>query len=369
MATLKSLEGAKKARIEIEKNCIEIHRTNMESLTVNGIETLFIYLFTGLCTGISSAYSGVLLLNSSITREEFIYIIFLLGFFTKLIFRLVNAWHMGFSGLSSLDKYKNLTNGKKKKYENKIKSYQHEGLICKKLYYKYHKDDKYILKDISFKANKGDKIAFVGRSGAGKSTLLSLLAGLYPYQDGIISYDGLVLNDENIKKWKLIIGAVWQDQFIFNGTIRDNMLLAKEDATDDEIYNALEKVGLKDFVEKLTLKLDTHLGEMGSNLSGGERQRVTIARVILRDSDLIILDEISSNLDITNQQKLQELIDKLPKEKICLIATHKLKNIKNCDKIFVIENGEIIDCGTYDSLLKTSKLFKELISSETQEIS
>ena len=209
-----------------------------------------------------------------------------------------------------------------------------------------------VLKNINLDVKKGQTIAFVGNSGGGKTTMANLIPRFYDVTSGSIKIDGTDIRDFSLKSLRQNIAVVFQDNFLFSGTIRENVLLGRQDANDDEIKNALEMAYLDEFVSTLKDGINTQIGERGILLSGGQKQRVAIARAFLKNAPIIILDEATSALDNKAEAIVQKAIDNLMKDKTVFVIAHRLSTIQNADKIVVINQGEIIETGTHAELLE-----------------
>ncbi len=214
-----------------------------------------------------------------------------------------------------------------------------------------YNSEKRVLKNINLKINKGETIAIVGNSGGGKSTLVNLIPRFYDVIEGSIKFDNTDIRDFKLKDLRNNISFVFQDNFLFTGTIRDNIMLAKPDATLQDLECAIKAAHLEEVIDSLPNGLDTLLGERGLTLSGGQRQRVAIARAIIRNTPIVILDEATSALDNESEAIVQKALDNLIKNKTVLVIAHRLSTIKNADRIAVINDGELVELGTHDELL------------------
>jgi ATP-binding cassette subfamily B protein len=217
-----------------------------------------------------------------------------------------------------------------------------------------------IYNDLSFSIKKGQWAAFVGPSGCGKTTLVKLLLKFYEAEKGSVSIDGHDLRYIDSSALRTLIGYVPQDIYIFAGTIAENIALGNPSAEMDSIVEAAKKAGAHDFIESLPERYETKLSEHGSTLSGGERQRLALARALLDNHDVIILDEATSNLDTVSERGIHEAIEKLRGSMTAIIIAHRLTTIKNCDVIFVMDKGNIVESGTHDELLAMNGLYKKL---------
>ena len=221
-----------------------------------------------------------------------------------------------------------------------------------------------IFDKLSFKIEPNTTVAFVGKSGSGKSTILNLMSKMYEVDGGEILIDGVNINDLDKDTLRNSISLVNQFPYIFDMTIKDNLLLAKKDATDEEIESAIERASLKEFVSSLKKGVDTKVGESGIKLSGGQKQRLAIARALLRNSPIIIFDESTSSLDNFAQEDIKKSIDNLKGKSTIVIVAHRLSTIRNVDKIFFLDNGKIEDIGTFDELFENNVKFKNMFYAE-----
>ena len=212
-------------------------------------------------------------------------------------------------------------------------------------------EEKNVLSDISFNIAPGETIAFVGPSGAGKTTLCSLLPRFYEVSDGSIKIDGQDIRDLTLSSLRENIGTVQQDVFLFAGTLKENVAYGKPDATDEEIYDALEKAQLKELVDSYRDGLDTIVGERGVKLSGGQKQRIAIARMFLKNPPILVLDEATSALDTATEMYIQDALNRLAEGRTTLVIAHRLATIKNADRIMVVTPDGISESGTHDELL------------------
>lgn len=225
-------------------------------------------------------------------------------------------------------------------------------------------EDRKILKDINFKLDSGNSIAIVGPSGSGKSTLVNLIPRLYDVSGGQVTFDGVDVRKLDLEYLRENIGIVSQETYLFNGTIRENLLYAKPDATEEEIIEACKKANIYDFIEKQENGLETVVGNRGLKLSGGEKQRISIARVLLKDPVLFIFDEATASLDSISESKIQEAIDPIINSKTSILIAHRLSTILAADEILVVKDGVIAERGVHSELVKAGGIYTELY--ETQ---
>ena len=221
-------------------------------------------------------------------------------------------------------------------------------------------DGTHALKNLSAKIEGGKKVGLVGISGSGKTTFLNLIPRFFNLKHGTILIDDQNINNINLNSLRKEISIVSQDVILFDDTIRSNILYGNASASNDEIVNACKFAAAQDFVEKLPNKYETIIGENGIKLSGGQKQRLSIARAILKDSPIILLDEATSSLDSESEAVIQKAIENLTKNKTTIIIAHRLSTIMNCDKILVFDSGQIVDEGSHEFLVKNSSIYKNL---------
>ena len=232
---------------------------------------------------------------------------------------------------------------------------------------KFGYNENLILKDLNLKIESGKTYGIVGKSGSGKTTIFNLLNKLYNINSGSILIDGKDINNLDEKSIRGNITIISQNPYIFNMSIKDNLRLVKNDVTDEEIIKACKLACLDDYIETLSYKYNTVVGEGGVNLSGGQRQRLAIARALIQNTKIILFDEATSALDNETQSKIQKAIDNLKGNYTIIIIAHRLSTIVNCDKIFILEDGKISDSGTHKELIKNNDYYKKLCETELLE--
>lgn len=209
-----------------------------------------------------------------------------------------------------------------------------------------------VLKNINLRVNKNETLALVGNSGGGKSTIVSLIPRFYDVTKGSVEFDGIDIRNYTLKSLRNQISFVFQDNYLFSGTIKDNILMGNEHATDEQIQKVVQMAHLDEFIATLDKGLDTYVGERGTTLSGGQRQRVAIARAMLKDAPIVILDEATSALDNQSEAIVQKALDNLIRNKTVFVIAHRLSTIKNADRIAVINEGELAELGTHEELMQ-----------------
>lgn len=240
----------------------------------------------------------------------------------------------------------------------------------KNVSFKYPDADEYLLNNISFKANKGETVAFIGSTGSGKSTLINLIPRFYDVTDGEVLVDGINVKDYTLKRLHNIIGYVSQKAFMFTGSIKENIKFGnngKKEIDDNDIEEALAVAQASDFVHAMEGKLDSHIARGGTNISGGQKQRLSIARAIARKPEIYIFDDTFSALDYATDANLRKALKKYTKDATCLIVAQRIGTIINADKIIVLDKGECVGIGTHKELLKKCKVYKEIALSQLSE--
>lgn len=221
-------------------------------------------------------------------------------------------------------------------------------------------DENEVLKNVSFKVSKGEKIALVGATGAGKSTIVSLLSRFYDPTEGKILVDGKDIKNVDLESLRSQMGIMLQDTFLFSDSIMENIRYGRLDATDEEVINAAKAVNAHKFITELEKGYDTEVNERGSRLSLGQRQLISFARALLANPRILILDEATSNIDTQTEKLVQEGIEKILHGRTSFVVAHRLSTIRDCDKIMVINNGEIEEVGNHEELLKKKGSYYEL---------
>ncbi len=243
-----------------------------------------------------------------------------------------------------------------------------QGLECKNVFFRYNQtESNYALQDINLFIPANQMIAVVGRSGAGKSTLIDLLMGLNKPEQGEVLIDGNPLTSDNLLPLRHAISYVAQDPYLFNASIRENLLLVESNATEETLWEALEFASAAEFVRNLPNGLDTLIGDRGIRLSGGERQRLVLARAILRKPSILVLDEATSALDTENEAKIQEALERLKGKITIIVIAHRLSTIRNADQVIVLEQGEVIQNGDFTQLANEKKsVFGRLLKNQRE---
>lgn len=312
------------------------------------------HIIVSIGIGAAIGYGSHLIVTKSITSGNFV------SFITALIMLYTPIKNLGnnlndvqFSFLA-IDRIFSMLN-RKPEIQNSPECINMESLSdsieYRNISFSYGKKLPDVLENINFKVKAGTTTAFVGNSGGGKTTLVNLLPRFYNIERGEILFDGVNINKFKLHSLRQNIAVVFQDNFLFSGTIKENILLGKENATDEEINQAVKMAFLDEFIASLEKGLDTQIGERGIRLSGGQKQRIAIARAFIKNAPIVVLDEATSALDNKAEAVVQKAIDNLMKDKTVFVIAHRLSTIKNADKIIVVNKGHIVEQGTHDELL------------------
>jgi ABC transporter, permease/ATP-binding protein len=355
---IKSYGKQKQIKSELIKKIDESEKIHIISELGQSLPTNFSSTVVRFTLGITILYGSLLYSKGQI---QLLYLVFYVVIGAKLISDITNL-HMNIAEIMHIDarveKINQIRNANKQ--TGKKLNITNYDIELKNVNFSYD-DTTQVIKNISFVAKQGQITALVGSSGCGKTTILRLISRLYDYDNGLILIDNKDIKDIDTSYLFEKISIVFQDVILFNTSIMENIRIGKKNASDEEVIQAAKKANCDDFVDNLKDKYDTIIGENGSKLSGGQRQRISIARAILKNSPIILLDEISASLDVENEMKIQQSLNTLIKDKTVIIVSHRLKSIENADKIIVMDNGKIDSIGTHKELLEKSQIYKQMI--------
>jgi subfamily B ATP-binding cassette protein MsbA len=238
-----------------------------------------------------------------------------------------------------------------------------ESIQLKNVSFKY--EDEYVLKNFNLIIPKGQTVALVGQSGSGKSTIANLLTRFYDVNQGEILIDNTNIKDFKTTSLRGLLGLVTQDSILFNETVRNNISLGKENATDEEIIDAAKIANAHDFISELPNGYNTNIGDSGNKLSGGQKQRLSIARAVLKNPPIMILDEATSALDTESERLVQDALEKMMRNRTSIVIAHRLSTIQNANTIVVLQKGEIVEQGSHAELLAANGVYKKLVMMQT----
>ncbi len=303
---------------------------------------------------------AIFMLNGKILAGD--YAAYLLSITTlwQCVGTLVNFTEQFQRGMTGIERFVELMDIKPEiidKPNPKTLTGDESSIEFKNVSFKYKDAGDYVLKNISFKINKGENVAFVGPSGGGKTTLINLIPRFYDVTDGAVLIDGCDIRDLKISAVRKIIGIVQQDVYLFSGTVYENIVYGRLDATREEVIKAAKKAGAHEFISALDNGYDSYIGERGVKLSGGQKQRISIARVFLKNPPILILDEATSALDNESERLIQESLEQLSKGRTVITIAHRLTTIQNADKIMVLTPNGIEETGTHGELMNRRGIY------------
>ena len=326
----------------------------------------------GLIVGVLLIWFGGIsvLQQGAMSSEDFIKFILLLFAMLQPIRKLANVNVLFQNGIAAAERVFSVFDNHDKIPESKnafkINSFKN-SINFKDVNFKYEGQDSLILDNINLEICKGQTVAIVGKSGAGKTTLTDLLPRFYDPISGNIFIDKINLKDLNLKNLRDLYGIVTQNVILFNDTIKNNIIHGNKNASENDINKAVKSANIQDLVEKLDNGLNTYIGENGVKLSGGEKQRLSIARALIKNPDILILDEATASLDSESEKMVHSAIDNIIKNRTVIIIAHRLSTIINADKILVMNDGKIVESGSHNELLKNNGYYKKLYDIQYDE--
>lgn len=365
---LKLFGQIKQRKKEIADRSWDFRDNTMKLLYANLTSILVMDLISMIGTAIGVTMAILYFISGELSLSGAIIILLISYEFFRPLRILGSYFHIAVNGISSAKSIIEILN--QESHHLKIEKFQKldvgnkVDIEFKDVSFSYQPESQLILKNINFKLETGKITAIVGQSGAGKTTIANLIARFYDPNIGEVSIDGCNLKNFNPNEVRNLISMVSQQTYLFHGTIRENLLIAKPKATEDELIEACEKAGILKYVLSLPEKLDASLVERAKNLSSGQIQRISIARAILKDAPIIILDEATSNVDAENEKKIQETLKNLAKTKTTIIIAHRLSTVRDADKILVLEGGRIAEKGSHQELMAKKRLYKELVKGQ-----
>ncbi|MGX7102390.1 ABC transporter ATP-binding protein [Gemella sanguinis] len=355
------------ANEEFEKKIFEVMIQNYRKNKLAFYKTMatsssFNYVLMRLITLTSLVFGAYFTIKGELTTGELVGFVLLANTFVKPIERIntmVEMYPKGFAGFKRFNEELARKPAIVDSPNAKVAPHFNGNIHYDNVSFEYN-DGRPVLENINLEIRAGEMVAFVGPSGAGKTTLINLLPRFYDTTKGSISIDGVNIKDYTLSSLRSQIGTVQQDVFLFNGTIRENVLYGKLDASDEEVERAIEAAKLKEVIEEFPEGLETPIGERGVKLSGGQKQRLSIARIFLKNPSILILDEATSALDTQTEQFIQNSFDELSKGRTTLVIAHRLATIKNVDRIIVVTPDGIVEQGTHKELLEKNGHYAEL---------
>ena len=335
-----------------------------KSMTAQALVTSSSTFLIGITSAAILGISGHYIIKGDMSFGDFLSFSLYLGFLIAPIIQMSNIGSQLTDAFSGLDRVEELMNmqSEGEEAERTVNLESMKGhLVFKDVHFSYDQGEE-VLRGINIDAKPGSVIALVGSSGAGKSTIASLVSSQLNPTSGTITMDGIDLKKITLCSYRSQLGLVLQDDFLFEGSIRDNILFTRPNASEDELINAVEAAYVNEFTDRFEKGLDTIVGERGVKLSGGQRQRVSIARAILSNPKILILDEATSSLDVESEMMIQQSLSKLISGRTTLVIAHRLSTIRQANQILVVEQGQIIERGTHDELIAKKGKYNDLFT-------
>lgn len=365
LTTLKIFDIDEDKNKEMNDNAEHFRKITMKvlSMQLNSITIMDLIAFGGSAMGILIAIAEF---RAGLLTAGQVLIIILLSAEFFIPMRLLGSFfHVAMNGISASERMFKLLDTEVEEIkdldEAKLANLNNINIELRNVDFSYDKERK-VLENINIEMKNNKMIALVGESGCGKSTITNLLLKQNKVDSGEILLNGINLNEIPFDVLTKKVGFINHSAYIFNGSIEDNIRMGKNDASYDEIYDALKKANLYEFVMSLPEKLNTNVGEGGSLLSGGQKQRLALARTIITDPEIYIFDEATSNIDVESEEKVWESIYKLSKNKTVIVISHRLANVKNADAIYVLDKGHIVEHGKHKELMMTKNKYYELVT-------
>ena len=361
---IKGFNAAEQEARVFEKGVNELFVNVEKSLTATAFMTSSATFLLGLATTGIMGISGFKIMTETLTLGEFLSFTFLLGLMIAPIVQMSNIGSQLTEALAGLDRTQELMNetSETDDPQRNIALKKIQGAITFKEVSFAYEEEKEVLHSINFSAKAGETIALVGSSGSGKSTIAGLVATFINPDQGDITVDGFPLREVTLESYRKQLGVVLQDEFLFEGTIKENILYARPNASDESLLEAVNAAYVNEFTDRFDAGLDTLIGERGVKLSGGQRQRIAIARAILADPSILILDEATSNLDTESEALIQKSLATLTQGRTTFVIAHRLSTIRKAHKILVIEGGRIEEQGTHDQLIEAKGRYFDLFT-------
>ena len=365
---IKGFNAEEQENISFEKGVDRLFQNVKKSLTATAIMTSSSALLLGLASVGIMGMGGAMIIEGTLTTGDFLAFTLLIGFMVAPIVQMSNIGSQLTEAFAGLDRTEEIMN-MQSETNNGYRTIDLKEIIgdveFKDVSFSYEKG-KEVVHNVSFKANKGSVTALVGSSGSGKSTLASLVASFVNPDSGIITIDGNDISKVSLTSFRSQLGVVLQDDFLFEGTIRENILFPRPNASEKHVLEAVKAAYVNEFTDQFDDGLDTLIGERGVKLSGGQRQRIAIARAVLANPRILILDEATSNLDTESESLIQKSLAELMKGRTTFVIAHRLSTIRQANQILVIEHGEIAEQGNHDALIKSKGRYFDLFTYQSR---
>jgi ABC-type multidrug transport system fused ATPase/permease subunit len=361
---IKGFNAEKQEEEVFEVGVERLYQNVKKSLTTTAFMTSSSTFLLGVATTSVMGFGGYKIIQDTLTVGQFVEFTVLLGLMIAPIVQMSSVGSQLTEALAGLDRTEELMNLEEES-DDENRTVELNGIVGRMSFSDVrfsYEENKEVLYDISFNVEPGQVIALVGSSGSGKSTIAGLAASFLNPDSGTITIDGHDLSKVNLNSFRQHLGVVLQDDFLFEGTIRENILFPRPDAGEDKLLDAVKAAYVDEFTNRFDKGLDTLIGERGVKLSGGQRQRIAIARAILADPKILVLDEATSSLDTESEALIQKSLGELTKGRTTFVIAHRLSTIRKADQILVIENGNILEQGTHEELIASEGRYFNLFT-------
>ena len=365
---IKGFNAEEQEQKTFEKGVERLFLNVKKSLTATAFMTSASTFLLGIASAGIMGIGGYFIMQGSMTYGEFVSFTLFLGFMVAPIVQMSNIGSQLTEAFAGLDRTQELMDTPEEDDPNIRTNHLEQvngEIIFDRVSFAYE-TNKDVLRDVSFTASRGSVIALVGSSGSGKSTIAGLASGFLTPNKGMVSIDGQDLSKINLRSFRKHLGVVLQDDFLYEGTIKENILFPRPEATDEEVLAAAKGAYVTEFTDRFDDGLDTLIGERGVKLSGGQRQRISIARALLAQPEIVVLDEATSNLDTESERYIQDSLGVLMDNRTTLVIAHRLSTIQKADQILVIEDGEVVEKGKHQELLEKQGRYFELYTYQTR---
>ena len=365
---IKGFNAEEQENVSFEKGVDRLFQNVKKSLTATAIMTSSSAFLLGLSSVGIMGMGGSMIIEGTLSTGDFLAFTLLLGFMIAPIIQMSNIGSQLTEAFAGLDRTEEIMNIQSES-DDEMRTIKLDKIVgdieFKDVSFSYEKG-KEVVRNISFKANKGSVTALVGTSGSGKSTLASLVASFISPVSGIILIDGNDISKVSLNSFRSQLGVVLQDDFLFEGTIRDNILFPRPNASESQVLDAVKAAYVDEFTDRFDDGLDTLIGERGVKLSGGQRQRIAIARAVLANPRILILDEATSNLDTESESLIQKSLADLMKGRTTFVIAHRLSTIRQANQILVIEHGKIAEQGNHNELIESKGRYFDLFTYQSR---
>lgn len=365
---IKGFNAEEQENVSFEKGVDRLFQNVKKSLTATAIMTSSSAFLLGLSSVGIMGMGGAMIIEGTLSTGDFLAFTLLLGFMIAPIIQMSNIGSQLTEAFAGLDRTEEIMNIQSES-DDEMRTIELDKIVgdieFKNVSFSYEKG-KEVVRNISFKANKGSVTALVGSSGSGKSTLASLVASFISPDSGIILIDGNDISKVSLNSFRSQLGVVLQDDFLFEGSIKDNILFPRPSASESEVLDAVKAAYVDEFTDRFDEGLDTLIGERGVKLSGGQRQRISIARVVLANPRILILDEATSNLDTESESLIKKSLADLMKGRTTFVIAHRLSTIRQANQILVVEHGEIAEQGNHNKLIESKGRYFELFTYQSR---